>query len=215
MKALIFILMATTMLACSKDAIRGKGDIITQTRNVSPFTGVETHYDIKAIVTYGPTQQVEVSGYENLINIMETVVENGVLKLRFNRDYNTVRNVNLVARIQVPAISSATIHGSNNIEVHNFATGNQFTGQIHGSGKIMVTHSSYQTADLRVNGSGDIDARSLQAKEAEAKINGSGSVYVAVTDKLKATIQGSGSINYWGNPSVDASVQGSGKVVKR
>jgi hypothetical protein len=176
---------------------------------------VETHYDIKAIITQGATQQVTITGYENLINILETVVEDGVLKLRFNRDYNTVRNVNVVAHIQVPAISRATIHGSNDIEILNFSNGVHLTAQVHGSGNIRIANAGCETADLRINGSGNIEARGLQTAEADARINGSGNVYVRVSGKLKATIQGSGNINYWGNPVVDVSVQGSGNVVKR
>ena len=215
MKAISLLLVATLLFSCKKDVIRGSGNTITETKTVSPFTAVETHYDIKAIITYGATQQLEVSGYENLLNILETPVENGVLKLKFNQNYNTVRNVNVVARIQLPAITATTIHGSNNIEVSNFAGGNAFTAQIHGSGDIRVNNSAFQTATLRINGSGDIDARGLQAQEATTNINGSGDVSITVTGKLNATINGSGNINYWGSPVVEATIHGSGRVIKK
>ena len=215
MKAVSLFLLATVLFACRKDVIRGEGNTITQTKTVAAFTGVETHYDIKAIITYGATQQVEVSGYENLLNVLETPVENGVLKLKFKTGYHTIKNVNVVARLQLPALTSATIHGSNNIEVTGFTNDNAFTGQIHGSGSIKVANSAFEKATLRINGSGDIDARGLQAKEATAHINGSGEVFVSVSDKLIATINGSGNINYWGNPAVETSIQGSGRVVKK
>jgi hypothetical protein len=215
MKVLSLFLVAAILFSCKKDVIRGNGNTITQTKTVAPFTAVETHYDIEAIVTYGATQQVDVSGYENLLNILETSVENGVLKLTFNAAYNTVRNVNVVARIQLPAITGVTIHGSNDIEVNDFANGNAFTGQIHGSGTINVANSAFQTATLRINGSGDIEARDLQAKEATANINGSGNVFITVADNLNVTVNGSGNVHYWGNPAVEASIQGSGRVIKK
>jgi len=211
-------MLATLLLlfsSCSKNAISGSGDVVTQTRSVSAFTGVETHYDIAAVITYGNTQEVRVTGYENLINILETKVENGVLKLTFKHDYNTIRNVNVVAYITVPAITKATIHGSRNIDVSGFAAGNNFSALIHGSGNIKVRNSAFQNAEARIHGSGDIDARTTQAKEAVASINGSGSISIAVSDKLTATIQGSGNVNYWGNPTVETNIQGSGRVVKR
>lgn len=214
MKAISLFVLTTFLFACQKDAIRGKGSTITQTKTLAPITAVETHYDIKAIITYGATQQVEVAGYENLLNILETPVENGVLKLKFRPGYHNVRNVNVVARIQLPAISNATIHGSNHIEVNGFTHHPTFTGQIHGSGAIKVTNSAFEKALLRVNGSGDIKAGGLQAKEAAVNINGSGNVSVTATDKLTATINGSGNVNYWGQPSVEVSIQGSGRVVK-
>lgn len=213
---MIFLLATIgSLAACNKEIIRGSGNVATQTRVVPAFHSVETHYDITANIRYGSTQQLQVSGYENLLNILETNVENGVLKLKFNHRYNSVRNVNVVANITVPAFNKATIHGSGDIAVSNFANGASFAALIHGSGNIKVQNSNYQNASATIHGSGDIDARGLQAKEAVADVFGSGDIFMSVSDRLKATIHGSGSINYWGSPSVESNIHGSGRVVKR
>ncbi|HSF44415.1 MAG TPA: head GIN domain-containing protein [Chitinophagaceae bacterium] len=204
------------LFSCSKyEAIRGDGRTLTETRIVPQFSSVETHYDIRANIIQGTTQEIKVTGYENLLAILETEVENGVLRLKYNNRYNTIRNGNVVVNITVPAISKATIHGSNNIEVSGFQALQGFEGLIHGSGNIKVSNSTSELAKLLIYGSGRIDAQELQTKRTEASIFGSGNISVTVSEQLEAKIYGSGNVNYWGNPSVQTEMQGSGRVIKK
>lgn len=209
------ITAAAFFSSCNKEVIRGSGSNGTKTINVPAFTAVESHYDIKAVISYGPAQEVTATGYNNLLNILDFSVENGVLKLKFSTDYNTIRNGNVVASIRVPDLTAVTIHGSENIEISNFSNGISLQAFIHGSGDIRVNNSNYQSALLKVHGSGNIEAQGLQVAQAEAAIHGSGNTSVSVTEHLKAGIYGSGNIYYWGNPAVETSLNGSGKVIKR
>jgi hypothetical protein len=212
---LLCIATATGISSCNKELITGSGTIGSKTMNLQPFTAVESHYDIKAVIIYGNVQEVTATGYDNLLNILDFKVENGILKLKFNTTYNTIRNSNIVAYIKLPILSSVAIHGSQNIEVNGFSNGNTINAKIHGSGHIRINGSEYQSALLEVHGSGDIDAQGLRAKLAEAKIHGSGNASVFVIDRLKAGIFGSGSVYFWGNPTVETTVNGSGRVIRR
>jgi Putative auto-transporter adhesin, head GIN domain len=209
------IAVVTFFSSCSKEIIRGSGSIGNKAINVSAFTAVETHSDIKAAISYGTSQEVTATGYDNLLNILDFKVENAVLKLNFNSTYNTIRNGNVIATIKVPILSGVTIHGSKNIEVSGFANGDTFDAKIHGSGSIRVNNSSYKSALLGVNGSGNIEAEGLQTKQSEVNINGSGNAGIFVTERLKASVFGSGNIYYWGNPALEIVRNGSGKVIKR
>jgi hypothetical protein len=212
----IFSITAALLLSsCSKDVIKGSGSSGSKTLNLPAFTAVESHYDIKAVISYGTTQEVIATGYDNLLNILDFKVEAGVLKLKFNTMYNTIRKGNIVANIKIPVLSGATIHGSQNIDVNGFINATDINAKIHGSGSIRMSSSSYQSALLEVYGSGNIDAQNLQAKQAEAKIHGSGNIDISVLERLKAGIFGSGNIYYRGNPIIETSQNGSGRVIKR
>jgi Putative auto-transporter adhesin, head GIN domain len=218
MKKLCFLLMlpgAFISSSCSKEVIRGAGSTGTRTVNLASFTAVESHYDIAAEISYGTAQEITVTGYNNLLDILDFRVEEGVLKLKYNTSYNTIRNGNVVARIKIPAISKADIHGSEDININGFANGSTLNAQIYGSGNIRVSNSNYQLALLAVHGSGKIEAQGLQAKQAEVKVHGSGHTSISVADRLKAAIFGSGNVYYWGNPSIETSQNGSGRVIKR
>jgi Putative auto-transporter adhesin, head GIN domain len=218
MKKLSFLLLlAGTFIfsSCRKDVIRGAGSSGTRTLALPAFTSVESHYDIAAEISYGTAQEVSVTGYNNLLDILDFRVEDGVLKLKYNTRYNTIRNGNVVARIKIPVISKVAIHGSEDINITGFSNGSTLNAQIYGSGDVRVSNSNYQLALLAVHGSGKIEAQGLQTKQAEVKIHGSGHTSISVADRLKAAIFGSGNIYYWGNPAVETSQNGSGRVIKR
>jgi hypothetical protein len=215
-KLFILALAATfSFAACTKDAIRGSGTISTREIPVAAFTAVESHYDIKAIIRYGSTPNVKATGYDNLLDILDFSVENNVLRLKFNQQYNQVRGSNVVAEITVPVLEGIAIHGSNDIEVRDIQAGNALNARIHGSGNIRVLNSRYDTASLQVHGSGDIDAQGLQVKIATAVIHGHGDILVSATEKMKAGIYGNGNIHVWGNPQLETEIHGNGRVYKR
>lgn len=212
---ILVIAAGVSFASCTKDAIRGNGTISTRELPVAAFTAVESHYDIKAIIRYGSTRNVKATGYDNLLDILDFSVENNVLRLKFNQQYNQVRNSNVVAEITVPVLEGVAIHGSNNIEVRDIQAGNVFDARIHGSGSIRVLNSSYDTATLKVHGSGDIDAQGLQVKVAEAAVHGHGDILVTAREKLKAGIYGNGNIHVWGNPQVQSEIHGNGRIYRR
>lgn len=218
MKKFQFLFVALAMLAvvsCKKDAIRGSGPVVTRRLSIAGFSSVEAHYDIDAVISYGNIAEVKVTGYENLLNILETEIDNGVLKLKYNKQYNTIRNSNVRFDIIIPRIEKTGIYGSGDIKVNGFLTGTQFTAGIYGSGSVTVENSNYQSATLDIYGSGKIEAQGLQVKIALANIYGSGHSYISVSERLVSKIFGSGNVYYWGNPLLETTQNGSGRVIKR
>lgn len=193
----------------------GSGSSSTRILNVSNFTAVETHHDIKAEIEYAVTQNVTITGYDNLLTILDVEVENGVLKLKYKPGYNISRNSNMVARIKMPVLTSTTIHGSQPIIASGFTNSMHLNTRIHGSGYIRVLNSSYQTAALDIYGSGNIEAQELSVKKTIANIYGSGNISTTTIDLIKTDIFGSGNVYYWGTPLLQTTQQGSGRVIKK
>lgn len=215
MKPLLTLTAAVLLLtACTKDHIRGSGRTITTERQLPSFKQVKLEGSGNVVVNHGATQQVKVTGYENLVDIYETNVVNGNLTLKFNDSYN-VRNSNISVTITLPAIEGMYVNGSGSMSMNNF-TGQSLDAETNGSGEISINGSDYTSVFYGISGSGDIDARTVHSTNADAHISGSGNIDLRVAGKLKARISGSGNINYWGNPpEVDAQVSGSGRLVKR
>ncbi|MCU0323124.1 MAG: DUF2807 domain-containing protein, partial [Chitinophagaceae bacterium] len=84
------------LTSCQKDVIKGSGNIIEKNIPITGFHSVETHYDIQAILTHGTTTKVVASGYENIMDLLDFQVINGVLQLKFNTVYNRIKNANVV-----------------------------------------------------------------------------------------------------------------------
>lgn len=212
---LLFYVLTILFVSCKKDSIRGEGKTVIRTLSISSFSSVETHYDIDAVISYGNIPEVKVSGYENLLEILEPELDNGVLKLKYNKQYNNIRNSNVRFEIIIPHIECTGIYGSGDIKVKGFLTGNQFTAGIYGSGNIIVENSNYQSAILDIYGSGKVEAHGLQVKNALVNVHGSGHSYISVSEKLTIKMFGSGNVYYWGNPIIETSQNGNGRVIKR
>ncbi len=216
MKQSILILVVTLLFtACRKESIRGGGAIGTEIRNIPSFNKVSLQGDGEIDILQGATQEVKVTGYENLLAIYETRVVNGTLILKFNEGFYSIRNNNLLVQVILPDVSGASINGSGNIRLQNF-NGSSITAEINGSGKIQGTACKFNEAVYRINGSGNISARGIEAKVAEANISGSGYLNLTCIDRLNAKISGSGTLDYYGNPPITVvEVSGSGRVTKK
>jgi hypothetical protein len=212
---LLMLATAVLLVSCQKNMIRGNGPQGSRFLTLPAFSQIELHYDIKANISYGTSQSVKVSGYENLLDILDLSVQGEVLKIKFSDQFYNIRNNNVVADITLPMLSKAVINGSGNMLVSGFRQGAQMEAYINGSGNIDLSNCEYEKAFLTINGSGDINAKGLLAREATASVYGSGHTSISVADKLVARIFGSGNIYYWGSPSVEVSINGSGRVIKK
>ena len=171
MKSMTVLLAAIFFTACTKDSIRGSGSTLTETRSVDPFTGVQLKGSGNVTVVQGAQQKVEVAGYENLLPIYETYVQNGTLVLKFQDDYN-IRNNNISVNITIPVLTATGINGSGKFTIKNF-NGTSLTTEINGSGKIDITCS--QTLKAAIHGSGEINYWGSPVS-VSVDVSGSGSV---------------------------------------
>jgi hypothetical protein len=198
--------------SCSKEALRGSGDTVTETRTVSSFSRVELSGAEELEVLHGNDVRVEVSGYRNLVSDYETSVSGGTLELRFDRDVINVRNNNLRVRIYTPDLEAVSLEGSGKVRVLGNGDIHLSHAEINGSGEITVSQPAVANREFEINGSGKIFARDAAAEHVDAEINGSGDIEVTATGTLDATINGSGKIKYWGGATLKTNISGSGEV---
>ncbi|MDO9377152.1 MAG: DUF2807 domain-containing protein [Ferruginibacter sp.] len=203
------------LAACNKESIRGEGAVSTENRNVPSFTQVQLDGDAEATISYGPTQKVSVTAYQNLLPVYETKIVGGVLHLGFKSGHR-IRNSNVRVAIEIPVLSFMRIDGSGKMTGTNFQQGEMLENYVNGSGSIIVQQCAFDKAVYDVNGSGSITATTSDATVANAEIHGSGQIRLRVSNELDASIHGSGVIEYWGNPAtVNSHVSGSGQINKK
>jgi hypothetical protein len=135
-----------------------------------------------------------------------------------------------VFTVSVPALQSASITGSGDIEIDRVA-GDRFQGRIAGSGGLRLPRVAVkelglsiagsggitavgqaQTATYTIAGSGDMDVSSLVANNASAEISGSGDIKANVTGTAKARVAGSGDISIRGGARCESRTAGSGDI---
>lgn len=213
---LFFICSCLFLLSCSKqNSIVGAGSIGQQIRITPTFKRIHSHADIDTYILKGDQFSVLLKGYENIIAITETLVENDRLSIHYNTAYNNIKRSNLQAFITLPELTEVGLYGSCRIYVYSFNNINMLNLSLHGSGNIRVNNSIANNANIGIYGNGNIKAKGLVANQANIQIHGSGNTEISVHNQLQSNIHGSGNVYYWGSPILTTNIHGSGRVLKQ
>jgi hypothetical protein len=206
----------------------------TENRPVGPFSSVSSSGSFDVYIKMGQQESLRLEGSKDLISRIETVVENGDLKIRLKKNnHKSWRfGVNEKVRVYVTAkaLKSVNMSGSGDMKVDGIIKGENFQSRLSGSGsiKVNVNVSNYLAAisgsgeltawgsakntDISVSGSGNFKGEKLQTSAANVKVSGSGDVSIHADQSLNAAVSGSGDVYYAGNARVNSKTSGSGNV---
>lgn len=213
--------------------VKGSGKVVKQTRQLAHFTGVNLNVPGDMVLRLGNTESITIETDDNILPLIESVIEDGVLKIRpIKRNTNLhTRNMRIV--VMAKDIDRLTLSGSGSID-SDALKANKLTFDIGGSGSINVRGMDAEavaislggSGDLKsgagkanslsvaIGGSGDVDVGRVQASDASVSVAGSGEAIVWANAGLSVTIAGSGDVNYYGDPKVSKSVVGSGEITR-
>ncbi|MEP7229094.1 MAG: head GIN domain-containing protein [Ginsengibacter sp.] len=213
------------------DSLSGNGNIKTETRNIGSFHGVETSGSIDIEISSGDNFSVSVEDDENILPVVVTEVENGILNVHY-KDNTSINNDHAKVYVKAPTLDKIISSGSANvmitdvvknaheIEINLSGSGDieggvdapKISASIGGSGNISLKGRT-KDFDAKIGGSGDIKCSDLQSENTSVSIAGSGNAHVFASVHLKANTVGSGDIYYRGNPqSPEINSIGSGSV---
>ena len=212
--------------------VKGKGPTITEQRTVSNFTGIESEIAADISIKVGTEYACELEGQRNILDLIKTNVENGVLHIHCSKNIRI--NKGLKIRISAPAYDKLSMKGvgaitsssplnGDNLNIVNSGAGAIKTLDIHyktinaivsGAGGIELAGDT-PTADFKLSGAGNIDASNCKVANATTRVSGVGNISCFVTDTLDASVSGVGSINYKGEPkNLQSHVSGIGGIHK-
>ena len=240
MKSLKIVLIAVLCLMTLNTAnaqrkrIKGSGDVKTETRDVKNFTGVSTSTAIDIYLSQGDDFELIVEADDNLLPYIVTEVDNGILKVRFERGLNITWSQRKTVYVTmkdidyIKASSAGDVIGQTPIKAENLKIRTSSAGdvklEVYAKNLDLATSSS---GDITLSGkadyleastssAGDIKAFELTVKEADISASSAGDVKITVTERLNARASSAGDIQYRGNPpKVDARSSSAGDVIKR
>lgn len=211
------------------EQVQGSGSIKRQARQVSHFTGLALEVPGKLELRIGDSEGLVIETDDNVLPLVETVVENGTLKIRPSKRNLSLKTRNLKIVVNARQIERLALGGSGSID-SDALRAPRLQIDLGGSGDIKLRGLESETVSVNLGGSGDFSARGGNARKLSVSIGGSGTVdmgQVRVDDasvsvagsgeatvwarnELSMTIAGSGDVNYYGDPRVSKSVVGSG-----
>lgn len=193
-------------------AVKGSGNLVADTRDVSTFVGIEANskFDVEITVGSGPSVVVYVD--DNLQSLVTTKVEDGWLVIEDEEDWKSDEHVRI--EITTPTLEGFELNGAGDIEITG-VTGDLLKVDVNGSGDIDL-EGQITEIKIEVNGVGDVDARELYAEIASVKVNGAGDVHVRASERLRGRVSGMGDVFSYGKPEHSSvNVSGMGSLVER
>jgi hypothetical protein len=204
------LLIAATPAA--EAATSGSGRVATEKRAVSEFEAIAQHGSIDLIVRQTGKEGVEVSAEDNLLPLIETVVENRTLQVRFKRGEWARSHRNIRVTVDVIKLNAVAMAGSGDVLIEGVKTPS-LKLTLSGSSDAQLRRLDADALELKISGSGDVAADG-RARQVKVSIAGSGDAELAglEADEVSVRIAGSGDANVTANKSLDVSVAGSGDV---
>lgn len=192
------------------ETVHGSGAPTSEIRSEgASFTTLVVEGPIECVVEVGgATTWVSVHGDDNLLEYLETIVDDGVLLVRIAPGIRLEPTPRV--EVLVPDLARVDLEGSGAVRVAG-VTGERFECNLAGSGELSAS-GRVEVLTVERDGSGDLDLTELVAEEALVDSDGSGYVYVHATRELEVDLSGSGRVVYRGTPNVSARTRGSGDV---
>jgi hypothetical protein len=217
MKNLLLVLFAfiATGSFAQQQKITGDGNVKTENREVSSFSGVLVAGNVNVNLTYGNATTVSVQADANILPYIETIVENGNLIVK-TRDKVSINNKNkIVVQVSLTQVKRLRVAGSGNITGDgDFSNDSRTDIAVSGSGNITLGINSFHETKINISGSGNVTLRGKSTNNIDAAVSGSGNIdcsEVSCNDVF-AQVSGSGNIKVYANKSIDAKVSGSGNI---
>ena len=215
--------------------------MVSEIREVSPFTKICMHNWGELIVTQGEKEDLVVEADEEFAEKVSTSVEDGVLILGVGRKWSQmVKNAfetslsrqKVIYRCTVKELESIEIPGAARLRVETLSA-TDFRLFLGGAGDAVIATLDSDSLDVEMpgagrlevggkvrlqevimSGAGSYDASKLESEKTSVELRGVGKVTVRVSDELKASIRGLGAIEYYGDPTVEKSISGLGTIKK-
>jgi hypothetical protein len=235
---LTILLVAALLMGCGTISlnptaknITPSDNIITETRPVSGFTGVDMRTIGTVTITQGGTEALIVKGSDNLLPLVKTSVQNGILVIEMeNINIQSLKKGNVLTfEITVKDLNSLNVSGLGTVEMSGLETkslnlamsgagaikidklaADSVSVNVSGMGGITLAGTANH-ADVSIFGAGEISAADLECKTANASISGVGTATVWVADELTGNISGAGGVRYYGEPKTKTNSTGVGR----
>ena len=232
--AIAFSINASAQWWGNNKRIKGNGNLITETRNVSDYDAIALGGSIDVVLVKGKEGKITLEGEENLLEYIETEVKGNTLKIKVKNNTSIKFNRKFVVTVPYTDLEAVSLGGSGNISNEGRIKATEFTVNIGGSGNISLAidadeittniggsgniklSGKAEELSSRISGSGNVSAYDLEVNSLSAVIAGSGNIRALVKDAIDAKVVGSGSVYYKGNPdTIEKTSLGSGSIINK
>ncbi|WIG58366.1 MAG: hypothetical protein OJF49_001112 [Ktedonobacterales bacterium] len=208
---LLAVLASATVSLAACGNVVGSGNVKTETRNVSGFSGVALSGAGALNIAQTGVESLSITAEDNILPLITTQVVNNKLEISYQSGTTFQPTKPVIFNLTVKTLDALDISGAGNVTATGI-TATALTINLSGAGNISVSGTT-QSQDVSLSGAGSYSARDLTSQNATVHLSGVGKATVTVSGTLDATVSGAGNVTYYGNPaSVKQNISGIGSV---
>lgn len=197
--------------ACAFAQTQGNSAAGEQRRDVGAFERVHIASGLRATVTPGDTS-VRLSGDEDTLNLIETVVDDGELRVRVKRGHGwRVRDVHVT--ISTPKLEGVEASGGATVDARATGPG-RFEAEASGGSTVTVDGLDADKVEVEASGGARVTLRG-RADMVEAEVSGGAVMHANALELATLDVDASGGARVEAGPSQRLSGEASGGSVVR
>lgn len=196
----------------NKNSIKGSGNLKSENRSVGNFNAIDIGGAWQVEVKVGSKASVRVEIDDNLLQHVETKVEDGTLHVGFKKGTSIRNTKSMKVWITAPELKSVDISGACSAKVDGVRA-QDFRLDCSGASKVKL-NGSIERVTIGASGASSIDMVGIALRSALVDASGASSVVLNVRDSLKVDASGASSVRYKGKPSVQRDTSGVSSVTQ-
>ena len=218
---IILSLIAAPAIGCSDSSdlmttpsaiVRGSGRFVTESRAVGDFTSVAVAAGVRAIVTQGAAESLEVTAEDNILPLIESAVVNGRLEMRFSSSPGGISTHGVTYRVTMRDIRGLIGSAGSTIEVD--AVNTEHLTLTLSAGSSFVGRGTAMRFELDLSAGSRVNAALLTSRDVVAELSAGSNALLRATHSLTVNASAGSVLEYLGDPIVQAQTSGA-SIVRR
>jgi hypothetical protein len=223
--AVLFLLSG--MLACnitigngsySSNSIRGSGNEVEETRQISNVTSVELATIGTLHLTIGDSENLRIEAEDNLMDYLQTNVSQGRLVIETQNGVNLQPTRPIDYYLTVTELNSLAISSDGDIETGDLVSGS-FSTSISSSGDMTISSLDCDSLRVQSSSSGNTEISQLNAASVNVTISSSGNVAIrggqVPAQDIRISSSGEYQANDLASSTADINISSSGDATVR
>jgi hypothetical protein len=181
-----------------------------ENRTLAPFRAIAVTGPIDMQVHAGKEQSVRISGNNEFLGRVRTVVTDGELRIDYPGKANKTTDGGKIV-VTVPTLVKCMVEGAGEVAIHNLNE-ERVDLQFQGAGHLSAKGKT-KWLRLKAQGVGHVDTKELKAERTDVNFEGIGEVSIHASQTLNAVVRGLGNLVYYGHPkTLNKSASGLGGI---
>ena len=230
LSALLFLFVGTT--SCFIDGVKGDGNVITKNRKISDdFSRVEVSRGLDLYLTKSKNVSLEVEADENLHELIETEVRDGVLRITSSKNIWSASAKKI--HLHVDHLNGISVNSGAEVNTRNTFESDELRLSISSGAsaemELDVADLSCDIssgADIELSGQAEnfnvssssgsnVKAYALEARNCNADASSGSDIKLTATETIEARATSGADIKYKGSPRVLQQEDNSGGSVRK